>query len=186
MIIGITGPNAAGKGEVAAYLVGKGFAYHSLSDVLREELVRRGVAPTRENLIAIGNELRAAAGPGVLADRIRPRIDAKDVVDSIRNPAEVEVLRRLAGFVLIGVDAPLEVRFSRAVARGRAGDGPTLEEFRAREARENSPDPSRQQLARTFAMADHTVSNEGSLEDLHHRVEGLLRRIETGEARGSQ
>jgi dephospho-CoA kinase len=168
---------------VASYLVGKGYAYHSLSDVLREDLDRRGVEPTRENLIAIGNELRATGGPGVLAERIRARLADKDVVDSIRNPAEVELLRRLPGFVLIGVDAPLQVRFSRAVARGRAGDGPTLEEFRAKEARENSPDPSRQQLALTFAMADHTVSNEGSLEDLHRRVEKLLGMIEGRQGR---
>ena len=197
MTIGITGPNAAGKGEAAAYLVQKGYTYHSLSDVLREDLELRGVPPTRENLIAIGNELRTLGGPGVLAERILPRLHGalpgqrphgkladltgRDVVDSIRNPAEVEVLRRLPGFVLIGVDAPLEVRFARAVMRGRAGDGPTLEEFRAKEARENSPDPSRQQLARTFAMADHTLSNEGSLEELHRRVELLLRRLEAAE-----
>jgi dCMP deaminase len=203
MTIGLTGPNAAGKGEAAAYLVQKGYAYHSLSDVLREDLELRGIPPTRENLIAIGNELRTLGGPGVLAERILPRLhgtlpgqrdqhparpdgklaelSGRDVVDSIRNPAEVEVLRRLPGFVLIGVDAPLEVRFARAVMRGRAGDGPTLDEFRAKEARENSPDPSRQQLARTFAMADHTLSNEGSLEDLHRRVEMLLRRLEAAE-----
>src|SRR5262249_44423717 len=87
---------------------------------LREDLERRGLPPTRENLIAIGNELRSVGGAAVLAERIRPRLDARDVVDSIRNPAEVETLRRLPGFLLIGVSAPLEVRFSRAgAARGR-------------------------------------------------------------------
>ena len=178
MIIGITGPNAAGKGEVAACLVAKGFAYHSLSDVLRDELDRAGLAPTRENLIACGNRLRAEHGPGALAQRILPRLGARDVVDSIRNPAEVEELRERAGFVLIGVDASIEERFRRAVSRGRPGDGPTFEEFRDREARENSPDPTRQQLARTFAMADHTLANDGTLEDLHRRVRDLMRRLE--------
>ena len=42
MIIGLTGKNAAGKGEVARFLQDKGFYYHSLSDVLREELKKRG------------------------------------------------------------------------------------------------------------------------------------------------
>src|SRR5678815_3787020 len=74
MTIGITGPNAAGKGEAAAYLVQKGYAYHSLSDVLREDLELRGIPPTRENLIAIGNELRTLGGAGVLAERILPRL----------------------------------------------------------------------------------------------------------------
>ncbi|HET9481329.1 MAG TPA: AAA family ATPase [Candidatus Polarisedimenticolia bacterium] len=173
-LIGLTGPNAAGKGEVAACLAARGFVYHSLSDVLRDELRRAGLPPTRENLIAVGNELRAAHGPGVLAEKILERLTGRDVVDSIRNPAEVEVLRRVAGFVLIGVDAPLQERFRRAVSRGRPGDGPTLDEFREKEARENSPDVNRQQLARTFAMADRTLMNEGSLDDLHRRVEDLL------------
>ncbi|HKY33503.1 MAG TPA: AAA family ATPase [Candidatus Polarisedimenticolia bacterium] len=177
MVIGITGPNAAGKGEVAAYLVARGFAYHSLSDVLREELDKQGLPPTRENLIARGNALRAEQGAGVLAERITPRLTGRDVVDSIRNPAEVEVLRRRPGFVLLGVDAPMEERFRRAVARGRPGDGPGLEEFRAREARENSPDRTRQQLARTFAMADRTLRNDATLEVLHSRVEALLAEI---------
>ena len=159
---------------MAACLVNKGFIYHSLSDVLREDLERRGLPPTRENLIAIGNELRGTGGAGVLAERILPRLGARDVVDSIRNPAEVEVLRRLPGFILIGVDAPLELRFSRAVSRGRPGDGPTLEEFRSKEARENSPDPSRQQLARTFALADRTLSNDATLEILRDGVVRML------------
>jgi dephospho-CoA kinase len=178
LIIGITGPNAAGKGEVASHLIGLGYHYHSLSDVLREELDRAGLPPTRENLIARGNALRAEFGPGALARRIVPRLTGRDVVDSIRNPAEVEVLRACPGFVLLGVDAPLEERFRRAVSRGRPGDGPTLEEFRAREARENSPDASRQQLARTFALADHTVANDGSLEDLRRRVQDLVERLD--------
>ncbi len=174
MIIGLTGPNAAGKGEVAALLTARGFTYHSLSDVLRDELTARGVAETRENLIVVGNELRASAGPGILAERIRSRLTGRDVVDSIRNPAEVEVLRRCRGFVLVGVDAPLEVRFLRAEARARPGDGATLDEFRSREARENSPDPSRQQLAAVFALADRRLDNGGSLETLRRQVEGLL------------
>jgi len=178
VIIGLTGPNAAGKGVVADYLVSrKAFTYHSLSDVLREELARAGVEPTRENLIARGNELRAAEGPAVLAGRILPRLGSRDVVDSIRNPAEVEALRRAPGFILVGIDARMETRFERAVSRGRPGDGPTLEEFRAREARENSPDPSRQQLARTFAMADRTLGNNGSVADLQAAVEDLLRSL---------
>src|SRR5262245_46584251 len=174
MILGLTGPNAAGKGEVAAYLKSRGFAYHSLSDVLREEMERRHLPPTRENLIALGNELRAAGGPGVLAEMVRQRLGSRDVVDSIRNPAEVEVLRRVPGFTLIGVDAPIEVRFNRAKKRARPGDGLTLEEFREKEARENSPDPARQQLAATFALADHEVGNGGSLDQLRGKVDLLI------------
>jgi len=38
MIIGLTGKNASGKGEIARFLQERGFTFMSLSDVLRDEL----------------------------------------------------------------------------------------------------------------------------------------------------
>ena len=69
LIVGVTGPNAAGKGEVSAYLRALGFAVHSLSDIVREEAAARGLPPEREHLIRIGTLLREEGGPGVLAAR---------------------------------------------------------------------------------------------------------------------
>lgn len=178
MIIGLTGPNAAGKGEVAAYLGRRGFRLHSLSDVVREAAAEEGVPPEREHLIRIGTELRRAGGPGVLARRIAARLGERDVVDSIRNPEEVRVLRERPGFVLVGVDAAREVRFERSRARSRPGDPATLEEFRMREAQENTSDPAAQQLDATFALADYVVENDGDLPALHRRVDRILAAIE--------
>lgn len=174
LVVGLTGPNAAGKGEAANYLVSRGFVYHSLSDIIREEAASRGLPPTRENLIEIGNSLRRSGGAGVLAERTLPRLAGRDVVDSIRNPAEVEALRRDPDFLLLAVDAPLETRWARARARMRPGDGDSLEEFAAREARERGSDPAAQQIHRTIEMADLRVDNSGTLPDLHARVEEAL------------
>ncbi len=174
LVIGLTGPNASGKGEVAAYLAGLGFEVHSLSDVVREEAAGRGLPPEREHLIRIGNELRAGGGPGVLAERILSRVGERDVVDSIRNPEEVAVLRRLPRFVLLGVRAASRRRFERSLARSRPGDARTFEEFLAREGEENLAGPHRQRLVATFRLADVVVENEGDLEDLHRAVDGVL------------
>src|SRR5215468_935904 len=105
MLIGLTGRNASGKGEVAAYLVKKSFYYYSLSDVIREEIRRRGQPLTRENMIETGNELRYHFGPGILAKRILEKIEADKhyVIDSIRNPSEVETLRTAKDFKLLKV-----------------------------------------------------------------------------------
>ena len=43
MIIGHTGKNAAGKGELANHLKSKGFVYFSLSDALRDEATKQGL-----------------------------------------------------------------------------------------------------------------------------------------------
>lgn len=174
IVFGLTGSNAAGKGEVADHLARNGFQLHSLSDVVREETVARGLPPEREHLIRIGTQLREADGPGALARRILARLGDRDVVDSIRNPAEVEVLRGLPHFVLIGVEAAREVRFRRSLERNRPGDPLTLEQFRLRELQENTTDPNAQRLEATFRMADRVLSNDGSLESLHSAVEQLL------------
>jgi dephospho-CoA kinase len=173
-LVGLTGTNGAGKGEAAAYLGRKGYSYLSLSDVLREELAARGLAASRDNLIAVGNELRARFGADVLARRTMDKVRGPAVIDSIRNPREVECLRRQEGFILIAVDAPIEVRFARTRARGRDESAATLEEFRAKEEIEMAGSETGQQLARCIELADRRVVNDGTLEELWRKVEECL------------
>lgn len=180
MIIGLTGKNASGKTEVAQYLKSRSFEYYSLSDEIRDEIRSGGQEITREVLIAVGNELRSLFGPGVLAERILTHLgeDRHYVVDSIRNPAEVDVLRRRKDFALLAVEADQAVRFERSCFRGREGATQSLEEFVAEEARElDSGDPAAQQLLATQRLADVVVDNSGSLEDLHRQLDNLIPRL---------
>ena len=177
LVIGLTGFNASGKGEVASILERHGFVVHSLSDVIRDEASARGLPPEREHLIRIGNLLRREGGPGVLAERMVSRLVGRDVVDSIRNPEEVRALRELPRFVLLGVRAPAELRFRRSLARARPGDPASLAEFREREAQENSSDPAAQQLEATFALADRILNNHGDLDDLNAAVDAILEEL---------
>ena len=122
----------------------------------------------------MGNDLRRREGPGVLALRTLPAIGDRDVVDSIRNPAEVQVLRTLPRFVLLGIWAPESLRFARAIERARPGDPTTLEEFRRREADENATDPASQQLEQTFGLADRIVANAGDRAALSRELTAVL------------
>ncbi len=177
MIIGLTGKNGAGKTEVSQYLVSRGFEHYSLSDEIRREVSNRGEEITRERLTGVGNELRTRFGAGVLAERVLLQLghDRNYVVDSIRNPTEVEVLRRRKDFVLLAVEAARAARFERSRLRGREGAPQTLEAFVQEDDREEqSADPASQQIAATRGAADLVVNNDGSLEDLHRRLEELL------------
>ena len=162
---------------MAKFLAARGFTVHSLSDIVREAAARAGLEPSRDNLIATGVALRAAEGPGVLAARILPRLAEEAVVDSIRGPAEVAVLRTLPTFVLVGVDAPMPLRFERSLLRGRLGDGASLQEFERQEERENTSAETGQQLRRTLALADRVLVNDGTIADLHSRALVLFREI---------
>ena len=98
MRIGVAGFNAAGKTEVVRFLEGRSFYPVSLSDVIREDLARGGLEPTRERMIERGRELREQFGPAILAQRALAKLpeDRNHVIDSIRHPAEVEALRALS------------------------------------------------------------------------------------------
>lgn len=186
MIIGLTGRNGSGKGEVANFLTASGYEYHSLSDILRDELTGRKQQVTRENLIQIGNELRATHGAGVLAERTLQKLSPEThaVVDSIRNPFEVEALRRRSDFRLLSIEAEPKTRFARITARKREGDPQTYESFLEVEAREAAtPDPATQQLNRTAAMADAVVCNNGTIEELHDQVRQVVQALAADLAR---
>ena len=180
MILGLSGTNGAGKGEALRYLEARSFYPLSLSDAIRETLRERGLEETRERMIEAGNAIREAEGPGGLAERIarQMRPDRNYVVDSIRHPQEVAVLRERGDhFRLLWIDAPEEVRLSRILARSRSGDPETLEELQQLEGRELAgPDPGAQQLLAVRELADFRVDNESDLEALHAKIQGILER----------
>jgi dCMP deaminase len=166
MILGLTGRNAAGKGEAARFLETKGFTCYSLSDVIREEVTRLGLEMTRENLIRVGREMRSRLGTGCLAEAILRRLepDRNYVVDSIRHPDEVAVFRTRPNFRLLAIRAEAPVRFDRIQARGRPGDPTTLERFVELEAEENRRTVEEgQDLEATEALADFVIENNGDL-----------------------
>ena len=172
--IGLTGTNGSGKGAAAEYFVSKGYAYHSLSDVIREELNKDGLPPTRDNLIRKGNELRSLGGPDFLARQVMKRVEGKAVIDSIRNPEEVRFLKGKKDFILLAIDADVALRYERVKKRGRDESAASLEEFVKKEDEEKTASPTQQQLHTCLKMADFFVLNDGSLEDLYKKLEKFL------------
>jgi len=172
-LVGLTGTNGAGKGEVAKFLQKKGYDYVSLSDVIRDELKIRGLEISRDNLIACGNELREKFGPAELARRAALKIKRPTVIDSIRNLREIDYLRRLGDFILVAVDAPLEIRFERVMRRGRNESVCSLEDFRAKEELEKRNGETGQQLEACLKEADVLIINDGPLEELWQKLEEL-------------
>ncbi len=173
-LIGLTGTNASGKGAAAVFFQTHGFAYFSLSDVIRDELRQQGLKTSRDTLIRTGNRLREKFGPDILARRIMEKITKNSIIDSIRNPHEIEYLRSQGHLLLLAIDAPLEVRFGRARRRGRDESASTLEEFAAKENQEKTRDTRAQQLETCMEMADHLILNQGTLEEFQHKLEAFV------------
>ena len=178
MIIGVTGPICAGIDNFMNFFVEKGFTHFSYSDILRGELRRRGEEITRKNLQDIGDELREKYGKGILSKRMIEKMEPGKnyVVGNIRNPGEVEEFRKLGDFILLLIDSPFDVRFKRAVKRNRENEPLDLEGFKKMEERDLGikQEEYGQQHGAVFKMADKTIVNDGSLEELREKVEELL------------
>jgi len=188
MIIGLSGPNASGKGEVAKYLQSKGYQVYSLSDVLREEAKKIGLDQSRKTLINFGYQLRKKYGEGILVKKVDQQIhqqgihpEGNIVVDSIRNPGEIKELRKIANkkkVIILGIDAPERLRYERLLKRGRLGDLKNFPEFVQAEKRENSEKKYAQQISKCIQLADKIIINKGSLKQLQQKIDDFLKEIE--------
>ena len=96
-VIGLVGPTSSGKGTVAQMFRERGYEYYSLSDMIREEAVRRGLDLKVTRILQdLGDELRQKFGEAVLAERTVRKINMSEgrkiVIDSIRHPAEARFI----------------------------------------------------------------------------------------------
>ncbi len=132
----------------------------------------------------MGNELREKYGGHILAKlaiEYLPRDKEMIVIDGIRNPGEVEWLKKEFGsnFVLIAVDAPAEKRLKFLLERGEERDPKSEEEFQAMDARDRGADETQtgQQVDKCMAIADHKVINDGTVEELENKLREIMQRV---------
>ncbi len=178
MIIGITGPIASGKSVLVEMLIEKGFTYFGLSDEVRDEARKAGIAIERKALQDYGNSMREKFGNDYWAKRIIAKVNPEKnyIIDGIRNPGEVEALRKLGSFVLIGISAPIERRLTWIKNRNHDSDPKTIDEIMAMEARDRGVGEAGhgQQSGKCYEMADVFIENNGTFEELEKKISDLL------------
>ncbi len=181
MILGITGTNGAGKGTVVDYLVQKhGYTHYSSRAAITEEILKRDLEVNRTNLNEVATDLREKFGPSYIPDLYMKRAKEQGiqdyVIESIRNPFEAEAIKARGGKILI-VDADKNIRYERITARASETDKVSFEEFVAQEDREMTSEdptnPAKMSIHAVMAMADYTLENNGTLEELHAQIDAL-------------
>lgn len=181
MIIGITGTLGAGKGTIVEYLQKKGFKHYSVRAYLTEEIQRRGLPINRDNMVAVGNDLREKNSPSYIIEQlygIAEKEGGNCVIESVRTPGEADALKKKGEFYLLAVDAKPQTRYDRIIKRQSATDQVSFEEFIANEQREmSSPDPNKQNISKCMAMSDFLLKNDGAFEDLYRQVDEVLEKI---------
>ena len=180
LVVGVCSLIGAGKTTACEFFKSKGFSYISLSDIIRDELKLEGKEITRDNLREKGDAMRRLFGPDVLARRAilgssglpRSFSKRKIVIDSIRNPSEVEFLKSIPGFTLISIKTDSKKRFERIKSRKRESDEKlTFEEFMQQEEKENSSEKTALQLLNVIEMADLSVDNNSTMDEFKKGLE---------------
>jgi len=183
MIIAITGPILSGKEQAAQYLSVHGFKWHSLSKIIREIALSRKIEPTRYNLKKLGNDLiNESPNKSILAqkalDNMKKTGDNDVVIEGLRDVQTIADLRNAAvKFILIGVDAPLELRYDRCRKRNRKSDPQSFEEFGNLDDSENYDLNIGQRIYECMDMADYTIINDSTLEDFYKRIDEVLSKL---------
>ncbi|MDI6806425.1 MAG: AAA family ATPase [Candidatus Aenigmarchaeota archaeon] len=179
-IVGVTGTFGSGKSLVRNLLKEHFDSYHiALSTVLKRRL-GRGVE--RKSLQDFGNEMRMKFGHHILAEIASESLPEKEliIIDGIRNPGETEFLRKKFGndFKLVGIDAPIQLRFER-IARRKYEKIKNFRQFLELDERDkgkNEPEWG-QQVAKCLEQADYLIINDGTIEDLRKKVEHVIKEL---------
>lgn len=185
LYIGLVGALAAGKGVVADYFIKQhGFVSFSLSFIVHDELKKKGLITfTRKDLQDIGDELRAKDGSGALAKRaveiLNKEGSSRVVIEGIRNPGEVEYLRKLPNFILIAVNATRAVRYKRVIERGKPWDPKDWDSFLVVDNRDHEDEENMkgQQVGKCMRMADHLIENNKDLDHLYQEIQRVVEDI---------
>jgi len=179
IILGLVGQPSGGKDTAAAYLIDKyGFVLVSTSDMIRDYIAKNNLGePIRTLMQEVANKLRLENGPDYFVQLGLKTVGNKLVFTGMRNPSEVATLKKV-GATIIEISAPIEVRYQRAIARKRVGENVSLEDFRRIEEKEfESTDPNNQNTGAVLKMADHTIINDGSLEELYQYLDLLMAQL---------
>jgi dephospho-CoA kinase len=174
-VVSIVGMPGSGKSEVAAVFEAHGYKRIRFGDITDEEVRKRGLELNEENEREIREELRDKMGKAAYAILNLPGIDSaletSDVViDGLYSWEEFLYLKEHYGdrLVMVAVWASPETRYARLTGRERRGL--TREDAAGRDRAEienlNKGGP--------IAMADYTINNESTVEELRKKTEEVI------------
>lgn len=180
LIITLVGMTGAGKSECTDYLKQKSYPTLYFGGITVNETKRRGLEINETNEKVVREELRAAEGKEVMAKRIADEIEhlanagqKRIVADGLYSWSEYKFFKERFGnnAVIIAVTAPRHVRHERLAHRSVrpfSDEEATRREYNEIEFIEKGG---------PIANADFTIVNDGSLEDLHKKLDILLREV---------
>ncbi|MES3031374.1 MAG: nucleoside monophosphate kinase [Patescibacteria group bacterium] len=177
ILFGFVGHPSSGKDTAAEYMVEKyGFTHLSSGDFFRDYLTEHNLgAPTRENLSQIARDLRRDKGADIVMQLALKRSEQKLIVSGLRAVAEAQTLKNNGG-KLVAFVVPVEIRYQRALQRGRIGENISFEEFQIADQKESrSSDPNGQNVDGVVEIADILIKNDTTKEEFFTKLDELVK-----------
>jgi len=181
VVVGIAGMPGSGKGVFRRIVQKMGYPVVIMGDVVREEVKRRKLKPTPENLGKIMLNLRELEGSAAIAKRCIPKVKNATrrivVIDGVRSLAEVEEFKKhFPHFILIAIHASPKTRYQRLFRRKRSDDPTNWETFKQRDLRELGVG-----MGAVIATANRTIVNEGTLAQLKNKIRQVMKEMSEDE-----
>lgn len=159
-IVGLSGQIASGKTTVSEYLREKGYAYSRYSQVLKDLLEKDDIEPTRSALQDIGLKINEEKGQRWLGKKVCGLLDNHKygVVDGLRFLEDHALMVELYGpaFLHLHITSSLTERQKRVESRHK--EDVTLDTATTNQVE--------REINRLDHVAEHTLSNDGTLEEL--------------------
>ncbi len=177
-VIGIVGSQASGKTVASKIGEAMGIKVIRMGDIVREEILKRGLRVDEVTVAKVASELRQEEGMHAVAKRTVQRIkelsERAVMIDGIRGEDETKLFKNEFGesFKLIAIIASPRVRYERVRARKRIDDAVDLQMFNRKDEREASWG-----IDAAMALADYTVKNEGTIEEFEAKIKKIFEEV---------
>jgi dephospho-CoA kinase len=187
-LVCLVGMSGAGKSEVADFFINKEFSYVRFGQITLDEVKKRGLEPNEANERPIREAFRVEHGPAAYAILNMPKFDdgltkGNVIGDGLYSWSEYKVLKEKYGdnLIIIAVYASPGTRYQRLDNRAaKHGDDPKMKyrSFSPGEAKSRDyAEIENIDKAGPISMADFTIVNEGTLQELTENIESIYKQI---------
>lgn len=176
IIIGLSGEIACGKGVAVDYLVKKYKASpYRYSRILRDILDRVHQGQSRENMTNLSAWLRKNFGQDILSKTLARDIEQDKnkliVFDGLRRLPELNIFKKIPGFILIRIVGDPKIRYKRLIKRN---ENPGDSKKTYRQFLKDHKGLSDYEIPKVMKQADFEINNNGSLDDLRKQVDRII------------
>ena len=177
--LALVGMPGSGKTLCAKHLEEQGFFQFRFGSIIVDEVIRRGWDVNPENERIVREEFRAKEGMDAIAKRALPLLkDALEkhkciIIDGLYSFSEYKTLRHELGedMVVVAIAAARNLRYQRLAHRDIRPL--TAAEAQARDWQEIE----KIEKGGPIAIADYTLVNDGSSEELLQQLDNLLLKL---------